>query len=77
VRLNLTFIPDIPFIDRVNIRVCDQDRAGSMSAVTENSHKKPSEKLQFHQFHGSSWVLTFLTRSLAVAIARKGGDSSR
>src|SRR5260221_11346339 len=76
VRLDLTLIPDIPLIERVNIRVRDQDRAGSTSAVTENSHKKPSEKLQFHQFHGSFRVLTFLTRSLAVAIARKGGDSS-
>ena len=37
------------------------------------SHKKPSEELQFHQFCSSFWILTFLTRRLAVAIARKGG----
>jgi hypothetical protein len=40
------------------------------------SHKKPSEELQFHQFRGSFRIPTFLTRRLAVAVARKGVDSS-
>ena len=46
-----------------------------IATVMENSHKSPSEKLQFHQFRRSFDVLAFLMKWPAVAIAKKGEDS--
>lgn len=66
---------DSPAFRTARISV-NYDVGSPHAARTENPHKKPSAELQFRQLCGSFWILTFLTRRLAVAIAKKGGDSS-